>query len=411
MRTKAEIQEEIQSLQDVAADSEGLSADDLKSIEEGIEDLKSELAAVEAAGSAPSPGKPQPSPKVPKPKKAKAKRLVPKRTMARSAAAPSTKVDPPVPTTAQLSWKRKAELPGLKRVKLPEFMAYVAQDTTEVTLPTVAEAGDTILLDAVTKHPMLIIKKQYANKILEAIEGQKPAEKDDEPQKPGKGLGQNPIKKNVQRQKPKVASAAGEKPTNATCDVDYLKSLEDGSPLENWLEGMVSSWNAGETDEKVLVVYWSKREKTALCKVKVYEKSNFFNNHLEYYKICLESGHITKVTSAIAEGKYGDRKVVANDNKVKEYYSSANNFTSCRNWISQAYKAAHEEGDSTRAKELYKKYYANHCINKRLTETQKKHLLHVHAVSRKRYAENRKGKSYYEHFKEVIKSTLSELGD
>ena len=158
MRTKAEIQEDLRSLQDVAADSEGLSADDLKSIEEGIEELKAELAAAEATGSDPAPAKSQPSPKTTKPKKAKAKRLVPKRTMPKTAtAAPAPKADSPAATTAKLSWKRKAELPGLKRVAIPEFLAYVAKETTEVQLPTTAEAGDTILLDAVTNHPMLII--------------------------------------------------------------------------------------------------------------------------------------------------------------------------------------------------------------------------------------------------------------
>lgn len=406
----------------------------LSKIQAKIDDIAAQIDAAKAQDTPPQvPEPPKPSREIGTTKSSpKKNKKVSKRPSAASKTNPNPKASEPTPipkhrdqptTATTLSWKKKVPTTGLEVMELKhKFKALPVTEPTKVIVPTEAEPGDMILLDEHTQHPMMVLKKAYIDKI------QKPTTKDlpknretnsdtsgptpnSHPKKDHPGKGENPIAKKLNNPSPKVSNAEGEAIRKEHCDIDFIRAIEHNSPLENWLEGMVASWNAGKTDEKVQQIYYSKREKAVLAQVKVYEKSNFFTNHLEYYEVCLESGHITNRTKEIEAGKYGDRRTIARLAKVNEYYSDANNYTSCRSWITKAYLAWHNDDDSQKASELYKKYYRNNCLNKRLTETQKKHLLQVHSITRKRYEANKKEKSYYGHFSDVIKTTLNDIAD
>ncbi len=290
-----------------------------------------------------------------------------------------------------LTWEQPVVADQLQYAELGmltcDMKFITATSKVGVIVPTEAEEGDIIVLDAKSNRPMMVIKKQYAKrKCLTLKEGEtahvvieKPDESIQKVELVESGRKETPIMQ--------VEDVHNEKPTEK--DIEIIKATHQSDctiaeynrdmpnvPVRTWLEDMVERFNSNKSNLYVTKVLISKEGEVF---AKIANKSALgWMVTPEWYQICPDSGRMSILQKQPKKGSY---EVEVDEKEIKEFYSDSDDYSKCRHWMSEIYKIRMGEADGDK-KALYKKW-AESCRNSNLVARYKKLHQYIHKKARK----------------------------
>jgi hypothetical protein len=185
------------------------------------------------------------------------------------------------------------------------------------------------------------------------------------------------------------------KPVRPTAGCQFLDEEVDAPALLVFLEGMRAAFLSGDDKEEVVRVMIEKSSKRIILELKEYDFIGFGSRN--YYRICLDSGKMTKVAKPAANSV----RILKGTEAMRDFMREPNG-NWCRREAQKLYSFCYRNGDCPTDKAGAYQKYVSKC-RKVQDQNVRAYLAYAHGEARKQMGSRYDGnKSYAQIYKEVI---------